>query len=136
MSVKRFVFPIILFIFIFVISSCEKKYPSVNEVPKIKDLIGKLQREVKAKNAAAIDSLIIAEAYDEGYSSSSILNEIYTVDHPRFFAFANKEIVYKADKGEVTFNIVADSTDREGRSAGMTIVKIEDAWYIKRFELK
>jgi hypothetical protein len=117
--------------------ACEKKYPSRDELPKIKDLIGKLQREVEARNAAGIDSLIIEEAYDKGYSSASILNDVYPdPETSTFYAFAHKEITYEQDKGEVTFDIMADSTDTTGRPAEMTVVKVDDDWYIKRFELK
>jgi len=117
--------------------ACEKNYPSRDELPKIKDLIGKLQREVEAKNAAGIDSLIVAEAYDKGYSSASILKDVYPDSESlSFYAFAHKEITYEHNKGEVTFDIVADSSDTAGRPAEMTVVKIDDDWYIKRFELK
>jgi len=136
MKAKILVSIIILLFASILLVACEKKYPSRNELPKIKDLIGKLQREVDARNAAAIDSLIIAEAYDEGYSSASILEAVYNTDTAAFFAFANKEITYEHNKGEVLFNIVADSSDTTGRPAEMTIVKIADDWFIKRFDLK
>ncbi len=117
--------------------ACEKNYPSRDEMPKIKDLIGKLQRKVAAKDAAGIDSLIVAEAYKKGYSSSSILRDVYPdPDTSSFFAFAHKDIVYEHSKGVVKFDIVANPGDSTGRPAEMTVVKIDDDWYIKNFELK
>ncbi len=138
MYLRHFVSLILLFAFIGgLISSCKDPYPSVDERPKILTLIGKLQNAVKDKNAAAIDSLIIAESYQKGYSSASVLRDVYgDSETAGFYAFGGKEFYYAADEGVVNFTIMADSSDTVGRAAEVVVKKIKDDWYISKFDLK
>ena len=59
------------------IVSCVEKNPPRDEIPLIKNLLGQFEKAVREHNPAGIDSLIIAEAYDEGYHSTKILSDIY-----------------------------------------------------------
>lgn len=136
MSARQILFFLTALIVI-VSTGCErKKNPSRDEIPLIKEVLGKFQRAVVEKNAAAIDSLFMAEAYDLGYSSSQVLEAVYpNPDSSRFFAFGRKEFFYVKDKAVVTCFIMADSAD-SGRKVEITLEKDGETWYLKRFDLK
>lgn len=114
--------------------ACAKKNPPRDEIPVIKDLLAKLDRAVKEQNAAAIDSLIIGEALNQGYSSTKILDDVY--DGGRgFYTFGRREFFYTRDRGVVNCFIMADSADI-GRPIEITLIKTGDRWLIKKFDLK
>jgi len=113
---------------------CGEDVPSRDEIPAIKDMLGKLERAVKSKSPAVIDSLIVAEAYDMGYHSTRIMEDVYR-DDTTFFAFGRKNFFYTEKKAVVECMIMADSTD-QGRPVEMTLVKKHKKWYLKRFDLK
>ena len=119
------------------ILSCErKKNPPRDEIPIIKNLLGQFERAVKDKNAARIDSIMIAESLELGYSSRSILAAVYTDPiNSTFHTFGNRSFAYTKDKASVTCFIMADSAD-PGRPVEITLVKTGHLWLIKRFDLK
>ena len=112
---------------------CEEDAPPRNEIPVIKAFLGEFTQAVNDKNAARIDSMIIADAYEMGYHSTRILNDVYQ-DDTAFFAFGKKEFFYTKNKASVQCQIMADSTD-PGRPAEITLIKKHKKWYIKRFDL-
>ena len=127
---------------ILIIISCAEKNPPRDEIPLIKNLLGQFEQAVKEKNSAGIDSLIIAEAYEEGYHSTKILSDIYgtgdtgpDIDTGSFLKFGGREFFYTKDIGVVNCFIVSDTADT-GRPVEITLVKKYDQWYLKRFDLK
>ncbi len=116
--------------------SCAEKNPPRDEIPRIKDVMAKLELAIKAENAAAIDSLIIADSYAKGYSSSSILSIVYSSPgETKFYSFGKREFFYTKDKAIVDCSILADSTS-QGRPLEITLTKAGDGWLIERFDLK
>jgi hypothetical protein len=126
-----------VFLLMSIFLSCErKKNPPRDEIPAIKDLLGEFERAVKEKNGAAMDSLMIAEAAELGYSSSGILAEVYSESNQgTFYTFGGRSFSYTKKKALVNCFIMADSAD-SGRSVEITLVKAGDRWLIKRFDLK
>lgn len=120
---------------IFALLSCAEKNPPRDEIPLIKDLLGKIDRAVRDRNAAQIDSLMIADALKLGYNSETVLKDVYPEDTSTFYTFGRREFFYTEDKGVVNCFIMADSAD-SGRPVEMTLVKANDHWYLKRFDLK
>ncbi|MCX6830159.1 MAG: hypothetical protein NT002_12915 [candidate division Zixibacteria bacterium] len=114
--------------------ACTRRNPPRDEIPVIKNLLAKLDRAVKEQNAAAIDSLIIGEAFNQGYSSTKILDDVYAGGRS-FYTFGRREFFYTRDRGVVNCFIMADSADI-GRPTEITLVKAGDRWLIKRFDLK
>ena len=94
-----------------------------------------MEQAVRDKNAAALDSLILAESYDEGYHSSKILADVYPDDTGSFLTFGRREFFYTKDNGVVNCYIVADTADT-GRAVEITLAKKYDNWYLKKFDLK
>ncbi|MEW5925104.1 MAG: hypothetical protein AB1746_14050 [Candidatus Zixiibacteriota bacterium] len=117
-----------------IILGCTEKAPSRDEIPIIKNFLAKFEQAVKDYNAAQIDSMIIAEAYDDGYNSAKILEDVYQ-GGDAFYTFGNRNFDYIKDKAVVQFNILADSTGT-GRPAEMLLVKKHKQWYLKRFDVK
>lgn len=116
--------------------SCAEKNPPREEIPAIKDFLGKFQQAVKEQNPAVMDSLIAFEALDLGYSSGSILSNVYGwPDEGSFYAFGRRSFFYTKDRAVVNCFIMADSADT-GRPVKMTLVKKGDQWLLKRFELQ
>jgi len=122
--------------------SCAEKNPPRDEIPLIKNLLAKFEQAVREKNAAGIDSLIIAEAYEEGYHSTKIMSDIY--DTSDFIKFGGREFSYTKDIGFVKCNIVSDTgnasltgdTGSLGRPVEIIVVKKYGQWYLKRFDLQ
>lgn len=134
MSSSRRTIVLIAISMLLIALGCEEKAPPRDEIPIIKNFLAKFEQAVKDYNAALIDSMTIAEAYDEGYNSTKILGDIYQ-GRDAFYTFGNRNFDYTKNKAIVQFNILADSTDG-GRPAEMTLVKIHKQWYLKRFDLK
>jgi len=127
---------ILILLPLILVVSCTEKNPPREEIPVIKDLLGRFETAVRDKNAALIDSLMIAEAYDLGYNSTQILSVVYPdPDTSRFLKFGNREFFYTEEVGKVSCIIIADTAD-PGRPVEITLVKAYNQWYIKRFELK
>jgi len=113
---------------------CAEEEPPRDEIAVIKDFLGKFENAVKSKTPARIDSLIIADAFDLGYHSTRIMEDVFQ-DDTAFFAFGRKSFTYTNDKASVECMIMADSTD-SGRPVEITLVKKSKKWYLKRFDLK
>ena len=128
--------------------SCVEKNPPRDEIPLIKDLLANFEQAVREKNAAGIDSLIIAEAYEQGYHSTKILSDIYgagdtdpEIDTSSFLKFGGREFSYTKDIGFVkcfiiSYTVDTGSTDSPGRPVEITVVKKYDQWFLKQFDLK
>jgi len=116
--------------------SCSHKNPPRDEIPKIKNILAKLEQTIKEKNAAAIDSLIIADSYSKGYSSQTIISRVYpSPEDTNFFSFGKREFFYTENKAVVNCSILRNSAD-SGRPAEITLTKIADRWLIEKFDLK
>lgn len=115
------------------IISCAEKNPPRDEIRMIKNLLAKFEQAVREKNPAGIDSLIIAEAYDEGYHSTKILEDIYGTGE--FLKFGSREFSYTKDIGFVKCFIVSDTLS-EGRPVEIIVIKKYDQWFLKQFDLK
>ena len=146
-----------------IIISCVEKNPPRDEIPMIKNLLGRFEQAVREKNRAGLDSLIIAEAYEQGYHSTKILADIYGTgdaggtddvggvgDTGGFLKFGSREFVYTKDFGLVKCFIISDTgiaglsgntgsagdISSAGRPVEITLVKKYDQWYLKKFDLK
>jgi hypothetical protein len=132
----------ILFVFVLIASSgiaisigCRAKNPSRDEIPVIKDLLAKLESNVRDRNVAAIDSLIVADAYPEGYTADKLLADVYPPGIGSFLTFGNREFYYSRDNGVVNCRIKEDSADT-GRVIEFDLVKRGGRWLVEKFELK
>ncbi len=115
---------------------CGEESPSRDEIPLIRELLGKFEAAVRDRNVAAMDSLIAVDAVELGYSSEKILSDIYSVsDSNTFYKFGSREFFYTRKKGSVHCMILSDSTD-SGHPAEITVIKKGEDWFVKRFDLK
>lgn len=123
-------------IFVVLAVSCSQKNPPRDEIPRIKDILAKLEQATKEKNAAAIDSLIMADSYVKGYSSQTVLSKVYpSPKDTGFYSFGKREFFYTENKAVVNCSILRNSAD-SGRPAEITLNKISDRWLIEKFDLK
>jgi hypothetical protein len=133
---RRIIISLCLLLPLLAILACTEKAPPREEIPFIKDLLGRFENAVRDRNAALIDSMIIAEAYQQGYNSTRILSDIYPdPDTSRFLKFNDWEFFYTEDIGKVSLFIQSDTVER-GRPAEITLVKVGNQWLIKSFDLK
>ena len=117
------------------IAGCSEKGPSRDEIPIIKSLLGQLETATKEHNAARIDSLIIADAFQDGYNSIKFLSQVYPGDSSDFYTLGSREFYYTKDHGVVNCRIMANSADT-GRAMEIDLVKKGDRWLIEKFTLK
>ncbi|MCP4703158.1 MAG: hypothetical protein GY865_00990 [candidate division Zixibacteria bacterium] len=122
-----------------VLISCAEKNPPRDEIPLIKNLLGQFEKAVREHNPAGIDSLIIAEAYEQGYHSTKILGDIFGLNNAGdFIKFGSREFSYTKDIGFVKCLIVSDTTDAgfQDRPVEIVVIKKYDQWFLKQFDLK
>ncbi len=120
--------------FVFLSLGCTEKTPSREHIPVLKEKIYLLQEAVKARNRAAIDSLMTPEILSIGQSSDSLIRFVFgSNDQFAFERFGNCEIVYTSDKARIDCFIM-DSTTRTDRPIVLTFVYKHDLWLLKRFE--
>ena len=110
--------------------------------------MGQFEKAVREKNRAGIDSLIIAEAYEQGYHSTKILSDIYgagdTGGTGQFLKFGGREFSYTKSRGFVKCFIVSDTgtagstgdTSSPGRPVEIIVIKKYDQWFLKQFDLR
>ena len=133
---RNYIFSIIsVFLFATFFISCADKNPPRDEIPRIKETMAKFSQAIKDRSRAGIDSLLVVQALDLGYSSDRILSDIYPGNSGTFYAFGAKTFTYTKDAAKVDCTIMADSTD-SGRPLEITLVKSGDNWFVKRFDLK
>jgi len=126
----------LVFLMSLVLSCGREKNPPRDEIPVIKDALGHFEIAVRAKNMAAMDSLMSPEAKKLGYSPQSILLMVYPDStESTFYSFGSRSFAYVKDKAAVDCFILTDSTDN-GRPIAITLVKSQNKWLIKRFDLK
>jgi len=118
------------------IISCAQKNPPRDEIPKIKDLLAKLEQGIEGKNAAVIDSLIIADSYSKGYSAQTILAKVYpSAGDTLPVSFGKRDFLYTENKAIVNCSLIADSAG-PGRPAEITLTRVGDRWLVEKFDLK
>ncbi|MFQ6008761.1 MAG: hypothetical protein ACE5K8_07410 [Candidatus Zixiibacteriota bacterium] len=123
-----------LFVLVFLSIDCTEKTPSRDLIPVLKESIYLLQEALKARNQAAIDSLMTPEILTIGQNSDSLIRFVYgSEDQFTFERFGNCEIVYTADIARISCFIM-DSTSRTDRPIVFTLVNRHDLWLLKRFE--
>ncbi len=134
---KYRLFPVGMFIILaLLLGACAKKNPPRDEIPVIKNLLARLETAIKEENAAAIDSLIMAQSYELGYSSTSILEKIDShLNGREFFGFGHREFFYTKSEGVVKCAVKADSAD-SGQPVEIILEKVGETWLIKKFDLK
>lgn len=130
-------FPVGIFMLLaLLVGACAKKNPPRDEIPVIKNLLARLETAIKEENAAAVDSLIMAQSYELGYNSTSILEKIDSSLNGRvFFGFGHREFFYTKSEGVVKCSIKADSADT-GQPVEILLEKVGETWLIKKIDLK
>ena len=115
---------------------CEfKKNISREEIPIIKQSIGAVETAVKARDAAALDSLLADESEETVYS---ILGFVYAdsagnvIDS--FVGFVDRQIFFRGDAARVDCSVAGP--DGPAKDITMTFKKENDVWRIKRMEVR
>jgi hypothetical protein len=137
MTCRKVIYYPFLFILLLSVLSCSsKKNPPRDEIPVIKDLLADLEMAIKDKNPEVIDSLMADNAAELGYNSEQILSAVYSdTGENQSYSFGKRDFFYVKDKARVNCFIIADSTD-PGRELEITLIKKDNRWKIKRFDLK
>ena len=120
----------------FALFGCEfKKNISREEIPIIKQSIGAVETAVKARDAAALDTLLAGESEETVYS---ILGFVYAdsagnvIDS--FVGFVDRQIFFRGDAARVDCSVAGP--DGPAKDITMTFKKENDVWRIKRMELR
>ncbi|MEW5993804.1 MAG: hypothetical protein AB1744_05335 [Candidatus Zixiibacteriota bacterium] len=123
-----------LFLLSAMVISCSEETPPREHIPVLKQQVYRLQEAVKARDGAAIDSLLSPEILSVKQSSDSLLRFVYgPEDDFAFERFGDCEIVYTADMARIDC-FVMDSAARMDRPIVLTFVYKHDLWLLKRFE--
>lgn len=125
----------ILMLAALVLSSCgEKKTPSRDHIPIIKERLTKLQEGVKNQNTAAIDSLLSVDILKKNQSSDSLLSFVFGPNRDfAFESFGQPVIIYTDEVAQVEC-FVMDSTHQTNRPVVLKFVYVSDQWLLNGFE--
>ena len=113
---------------------CDKTSPSRDQVPIIRDQIGKMAVALQARNKAALDSVASEEISEDGLSVDSLLTFVWGESgEKRFDHFGPSEIIYNKKKARFDCPLV-DSSGNQYLNVTWTLVREKDQWLLKRFE--
>ncbi len=114
---------------------CEfKKNISREEIPIIKQSIGKMETAIRADDDAGLDSLLSGEAAESGTTARSILDFVYHAGEndtlTEFVGFGDKQIFFRGDAARVDASI--SGPDGPVADVTITLKKEDDIWRIKQ----
>lgn len=111
----------------------EEMTPPRNQIPAIKKVVYALQERVKARDRAAIDSLLSAKILDNKQSGDSLLSFVYgpTGDFA-FEQFGSCDIAYTREIAEASC-FVMDSTHAKDRPIRLSFIKDDTLWLLTAF---
>ena len=116
------------------LSACEKKMPSRDHMPVLRQRLFQLQEAISSRERVAIDSLLSLQMLAVGQSSDSLLSFVYgSHDGFAFERLGDYEIFYTNDKARIDC-FVMDSSAVHDRPIVLTFVFEHDMWLLKRFE--
>jgi hypothetical protein len=126
---------IILPLALMMLMACaEKKPPSRQHIPLLRQSLQRLGEVVVSQNRAAIDSVLSVQILDHNQSSDSLLRYVYGPARDfAFIGFQLGEIVYYDDVARIDC-FVADSSRGRERPIVLTFVFEHDRWLLKHFE--
>ncbi len=127
--------PFIFLSAIMLVTCGEKKTPSRDYIPLIKESLSRLQEGVRNQNAGAIDSLLSVDILKYQQSSDSLLNFVYGPARLfTFESFGQPVIIYTDEVAKVECYAM-DSTHQTNRPIVLTFIHSSDQWLLSRFEI-
>ncbi|MCH9024761.1 MAG: hypothetical protein IH931_05435 [candidate division Zixibacteria bacterium] len=112
----------------------EKRTPSRDHIPLIKEKLSYLQNGVLTRNRAVIDSVLSVKILDIGQSSDSLLKFIYGADNSFAFEFFGEPVIIYTDKVAMIECYLMDSTRTKNRPTTLLFSYDDDIWLLSRFE--
>ena len=110
----------------------EKKPPSRDHFPEIKNAFYLVQEAVRQRDRYALDSLMSTASLSLDLDSDSLLSFVYGEDGG-FERFGDYRIVYTDEKARIDC-FINDSTGLSDRPFILTFVLENEQWLLKRFE--
>ncbi len=112
---------------------CEfKKNISREEIPIIKESIAAFESVLRARSTVYLDSILSSDAAEQGTTSQSILDFVYSDGLTEFTGFTQKQILFRGDDARVDCKITAP--DGSTRDVTITLRKENEVWLIKKIE--
>ncbi len=128
---KRYSAIITLLMAISVVAGCEfKKNVSHDEIPIIKKSIVAFEGALKTHDKAYLDSLLSSDAAEQGTTSASIMNFVFSDGLTQFVGFTHKQIFFRGDAARVDCEITGP--DGPVQAVTITLHKEGDIWLIKK----
>lgn len=116
------------------LSGCDKRSPSRDQAPIIREQIGRIALALQIRNRAALDSLASQDITEDGLSVDSLLSFVWGESgEKRFDHFGPNEIIYNKKKARFDCPLV-DSSGNQYLQVTWTLVREKDQWLLKRFE--
>ena len=125
---------LLIFVLFLALIGCDKKTPSRDHIPNIKERVYLLQEAIKERNRAAIDSLLSTDILYAGQNSDSLIAFCFGPDGSfGFERLGNCVIAYTENNAEALC-FVMDSTGGEEHPIKLMWVHQHDMWLLSRFE--
>jgi hypothetical protein len=116
------------------LSGCDKRSPSKDEAPIIREQIGRIAAALQKQNRTALDSLVSEDIGDDGLTVDSLISFVWGISgEKRFDHFGPSEIIYNKKKARFDCPLV-DSSGNQYLNVTWTLVRENDQWLLKRFE--
>ncbi len=125
---------VVLLLGVMLMACAEKKPPSRDHIPLLRQSLQRLGETVVSQNRSAIDSMLSVQILDKGQSSDSLLRFVYGPGRDyAFVGFMLGEITYLDYVARIDC-FVADSSRHPERPVVLTLVFEHDRWLLKHFE--
>ena len=114
----------------------EKKTPSRDHIPLIKEKLSYLQNGVLTRNRAVIDSALSVKILDIEQSSDSLLNFVYGADNSFAFELFGEPVIIYTDKVAMIECYIMDSTRTKDRPITLLFSYDSEVWLLSKFETR
>ena len=112
----------------------EKRTPSRDHIPLIKEKLSYLQNGVRTRNRAVIDSVLSVKILDIGQSSDSLLKFVYDTDNSFAFEIFGEPVIIYTDKVAMIECYLMDSTRTKNRPVTLLFSYDNEIWLLSKFE--
>lgn len=119
---------------VILIFGCQQQSPKRDQIPLLKARIFELQTAVKAKNRAAVDSLLSVSIISKKQGSDSLLSLVYGPQGSfGFERFGNYNIIYTPHRARIECYIM-DSTSATDRPLTLYLAREHEMWLFTSFK--
>jgi len=125
-----------LAVFLIALCGCGgEELPSRDQIPVLRQNLFALERGIRTRDRAAVDSLLSVDILDAGQDADSLFRFVYGPnDNFPFYRLGDYNIFYGNELAVINCHIM-DSTEQHDRPLKLLYKHDEDLWLLKAFQV-